>query len=113
MNAQVSCLACDNAGTLYAGGYFTNAGGISANYIAQWNGSAWAPLGSGMSGGVYVYPRVGVLAFDNFGKLYAGGSFAMAGGVTVNQIAMWNGSVWAIARLQHWRRRALSIAIAF
>jgi len=24
------------------GGYFTNAGGISANYIAQW--SAWPPL---------------------------------------------------------------------
>ena len=33
---------------LYAGGYFTTAGGTSANYIAQWNGSSWSALGSGM-----------------------------------------------------------------
>jgi hypothetical protein len=34
--------------TLYAGGYFTTAGGSAANYIAQWNGSSWSALGSGM-----------------------------------------------------------------
>ena len=33
--------------TLYAGGQFTTAGGVSANYIAQWNGSSWSALGSG------------------------------------------------------------------
>ena len=33
--------------TLYAGGYFTTAGGNAANYIAQWNGSSWSALGSG------------------------------------------------------------------
>ena len=35
---------------LYAGGYFTTAGGVAANYIAKWNGSAWSALGSGMNG---------------------------------------------------------------
>ena len=35
---------------LYAGGYFTTAGGVTANYIAKWDGSAWSALGSGMSG---------------------------------------------------------------
>ena len=34
---------------LYAGGDFTTAGGVSANYIAKWDGSAWSALGSGMS----------------------------------------------------------------
>ena len=35
--------------TLYAGGWFRAAGGSAAEYIAQWNGSSWSPLGSGMS----------------------------------------------------------------
>ena len=34
---------------LYAGGWFTTAGGVSANYIATWDGSAWSALGSGVS----------------------------------------------------------------
>jgi len=31
-------------GELYAGGLFTEIGGINANYLARWNGSAWAPV---------------------------------------------------------------------
>ena len=30
---------------------FTTAGGVAANYIAKWNGSAWSALGSGMDNG--------------------------------------------------------------
>ena len=33
---------------LIAGGTFTTAGGVSANYIAKWNGTTWSTLGSGM-----------------------------------------------------------------
>ena len=35
---------------LYAGGEFTIAGGVTANYIAKWDGNAWSALGSGMNG---------------------------------------------------------------
>ena len=35
----VYALAVDASGTLYAGGDFTTAGGVSANYIAKWDGS--------------------------------------------------------------------------
>ena len=46
MNGYVRTLAVYN-GELYAGGTFTTAGGVSANYITKWNGSAWSALGSG------------------------------------------------------------------
>jgi hypothetical protein len=84
----VSTIAFDGVGNLYAGGQFTTAGGISANYIAKWNGSEWSPLGSGISG------SVSTLAIDGSGNLYAGGNFTTAGGVTANYIAQWNGSAW-------------------
>jgi len=58
--------------TLYAGGYFTTAGGDAANYIAQWNGSSWSPLGSGMNA------EVAALAVSG-STLYAGGAFTTAG----------------------------------
>jgi hypothetical protein len=33
---------------LVAGGGFSVAGGTSANNIAKWDGSSWAPLGGGL-----------------------------------------------------------------
>jgi len=50
------------------GGDFTNAGGGAANSIAQWNGSNWSALGSGMNS--YVYGAGGVRQ-----PLYAGRRF--------------------------------------
>ena len=37
---------------VYAGGAFTTAGGLPANYIAKWDGSNWSALGSGVNGSV-------------------------------------------------------------
>ena len=48
LNGQVNALAVVPSGLLYAGGTFTNASGIAAaDYIASWNGAAWAALGTG------------------------------------------------------------------
>jgi hypothetical protein len=80
--------------TLYAGGIFTTAGSSAANYIAQWNGSSWSALGSGMSGGDESGPLVGALAVSG-GTLYAGGDFTTAGGSAANNIAQWNGNTWS------------------
>jgi len=74
--------------TLYAGGDFTNAGGSAANFIAQWNGSSWSALGSGMNA------RVLALAVSG-NDLYAGGWFTTAGGVAANSIAKWDGTNWS------------------
>jgi hypothetical protein len=73
---------------LYAGGYFTTAGGVAANNIAKWNGSSWSALGSGTDW------DVGALAVWG-SDLYVGGSFSMAGAVAANGIAKWDGSNWS------------------
>lgn len=88
-DAVVTGLAILPNGDVIAGGYFSTAGGASANNIARWNGSNWAPLGSGISGDVYG------LAVLPTGDLVAAGMFSMAGGVIANNIASWNGSSWA------------------
>ena len=49
---------------------------------------SWSPLGSGVND--YVYG----IAVDGNGNVYAGGKFTMAGGVSANRIAKWNGSSW-------------------
>ncbi len=85
----VYALACDGAGNVFAGGSFTNAGGITAMNVAQWNGSNWSVLGPGMNGAVFA------LIFDPSGNLYAGGGFGNAGGVSANNIAKWDGSAWS------------------
>jgi len=93
LDSYVNALACDSAGNLYAGGVFLMAGGVPVTNIAEWNGASWSEMeflsGSGING------TVPALAFDSAGNLYAGGNFTMAGGVAVNNIAMWNGSVWS------------------
>ena len=74
--------------SLYAGGYFTTAGGVTVNNIARWDGTTWHLSGSGMNGGAQA------LAAGGDGSLYAGGDFTTAGGVPANRIARWDGSAW-------------------
>jgi len=85
---SVSALAVSGS-DVYAGGYFTTAGGSAATNIAKWDGSNWSALGSGMNDG-------GVAALAVSGSnLYAGGSFTTAGGSAANNIAKWDGSSWS------------------
>lgn len=81
-------------GDLVAGGLFTTAGGAPASAIARWNGSAWFPLGTGVSWGTLPAVVRSLAALSN-GDLVAGGDFASAGGVPANRIARWNGSSWS------------------
>ncbi len=89
ITVQIYSLAVGKTGNLYAGGTFTSAGGVAASDIAEWNGSAWLALSSGMNG------QVSALAVDNSGNLYAGGKFTTAGTVSASYIAEWNGSAWS------------------
>jgi hypothetical protein len=89
--AVVYALAVSGS-NLYAGGIFTNAGGVLANNIAEWNGSSWLALGSGLNN--YLTYGVTTLAVSG-GTLFAGGDFTTAEGSQANNIAQWNGSTWS------------------
>jgi len=86
-------------GNLIAAGSFPRAGstkddpdGILASKIAQWNGSAWGALGSGVSGA----DAFSVSALTDYnGRLVAGGVFSSAGGVSAGNIAQWDGTSWS------------------
>jgi len=86
---EVWALAIDDRGFVYAGGDFTTAGGIQANYIAFWDGTTWSALGSGMD------EQVTDLAVDRQGNLYAAGWFKRAGDVEARGVARWDGSSWS------------------
>jgi len=88
IDGTVFAVDVDGYENLYAGGRFTNAGGVSANRVAMWDGSEWRALGVGTNNDVFA------IAVDGSGNLYVGGSFTSAGGVPANYIAMWDGSTW-------------------
>src|SRR5207247_1750534 len=69
---RVLALALDPSGTLYAGGLFTFAGGVTANSVAKWDGTSWSALGAGMD------DNVRALAVAS-GALHAGGDCSVAG----------------------------------
>ncbi len=75
-------------GRLYAGGAFTSVDGLPANRIACWDPTSysWDALGAGIDG---PYPEVAALATLD-GKLYVGGSFTTAGGLSADNIARWD-----------------------
>ncbi|GAA4049516.1 hypothetical protein GCM10022409_40140 [Hymenobacter glaciei] len=93
MNNEVRTLVVASNGDVYAGGFFTQAGGLAANFVAKWNGAAWNSLGTGTANGMNV--GVPTLALAGNGDLYAGGNFTVAGGVAANRVARWDGTAWS------------------
>jgi outer membrane protein assembly factor BamB len=85
---RVSAIAVVPNGAVYAAGNFLSSGGVALNRVAEWNGSNWIPLGSGVDNIVYA------LAFYN-GSLYAGGQFTTADGTAANGLAKWDGNQWS------------------
>ena len=79
-------------GNLIAGGFFNEAGGGTTYDIAQWDGSSWAPLGSGISDDALIHGPYCMAIYA--GDLIVGGRFFDAGGVAVHHIARWDGTSW-------------------
>lgn len=88
----VTGLAAGPDGSVYAVGFFTQAGGASANHIARWHGSTWQALGHGPANGVN--DQATSLAVASNGTVYVSGLFNTAGGVPTNGVAQWNGTAW-------------------
>ena len=78
---------------LFAGGFFTEAGGVSVSCLAHWNGASWFDVGGGVDDRDYL-PQVAALVVDG-GDLYVGGAFTLAGNLNAAHIAKWTGSSWS------------------
>ena len=77
-------------GDLVAGGAFANVGGVPANRVARWTGTAWLPLGNGIPTGSVRH----VLALAN-GDIAVGGAFLASSGAPGNCVARWDGVAWS------------------
>ncbi|RKY18120.1 MAG: hypothetical protein DRQ55_14170 [Planctomycetota bacterium] len=78
---------------LYVSGFFTQAGSVSAQSVARWDGSEWSALGAGLDGIVHAL----AVYDDGLGggpQLYAAGGFTMSGGTSMPRIARWDGTTW-------------------
>lgn len=74
-------------GSLYAGGDIYSINGEPAFNVAQWTGSEWVGLGSGLNGLV-------TRLHGFVDGLYATGTFTQAGGNEANGLARWDGAEW-------------------
>jgi len=83
---------------VFVGGRFTEAGGVSANYVARFNTqtNTWSTLGTGSSNGVNDY--VNALAVVG-NEVFVGGSFTSAGGIASTFIARWNSGTSRVEQL--------------
>ena len=87
-DSYVFATVVDDSGNLYIGGGFTTVGGVLANHVAKWDGSAWFALGAGIDS------TVSALAVSGT-NLYVGGVFNTAGGIPAKGLAQWDGNEWS------------------
>lgn len=93
-NLFVQVLALGDDG-IYMGGFFSAVNTNITRRIARWDGTRWHPLGSGIDG-IYADNNLairGISARNN--EVFVGGAFVNAGGVTANNIALWDGANWS------------------
>lgn len=92
---SVMSLAVQLSGDVYVGGLFSQIGDVPARSIARWDGSAWHPLGDGVTNDYGNYCSVDTLTFLADHSLIAGGDFSIAGGVIAPGLARWDGVAWS------------------
>ncbi len=86
VNAPVNALTVHDDGggpTLFAGGVFSNAGGLPVHFLARWDGTTWSPVEGSTGNGVNSTIRYLGSFNDGHGPaLYGGGWFLQAGGLS-------------------------------
>ncbi len=100
LNSSVFALATYDDGTgevLYAGGFFTLAGGNKASRLARWDGRTWQEVGGGLTvpAGVPSVRALLVIDEGEHDSLLVGGSFKHAGETPADNVAKWDGINWS------------------
>ena len=73
---------------LVMAGSFPSIGGVTANGIASYDGTAYSPLGSGTNKSINT-----AIVYNN--NLIIAGAFTQVNGIAASHIAMYNGSTWS------------------
>lgn len=89
---QVASLLTLPSGELVVGGVFTQAGGVTANFVARWNGGVWSAMGSGWGNGAGSGFVAALLGQAN-GDVIAAGSFSTFG-FNGSWVQRWSGGTW-------------------
>ncbi len=82
---------------LYVGGEFTTINDLLTYNIALKDDAGWHALGQGVTQGEVGETPGSVYALDTdaAGRVYIGGNLKTAGGIRVNNVAMWDGQAWS------------------
>jgi hypothetical protein len=78
-DSQVRALCIGPDTLLYVGGAFSHAGGVAANRVARWNGSAWSSVRGGVDGNATQVASL--VSFHN--EVHVFGTFGQAGAALV------------------------------
>jgi hypothetical protein len=90
-NDMIRSVVTDNAGNVYAAGYFKNAQGFY--YVAKWDGTSWSEVGEGdnkLNANSYIRKMIR----DDAGNIYVAGDFRDVNGH--RYVAKWNGTSWSV-----------------
>lgn len=92
---SVNAMAVNAANELFVSGIFSLSGSESMNSVAVWQGSAWKSLGTGLLNvnGIANGSSDDLALFSDQ-RLIVTGTFAFAGGIPVENVAVWNGYTW-------------------
>ncbi len=83
---------------LYAAGRFLTMGGVAALNVAEWDGTSWSAMDSGLSRTSGLTQILHMTSWDDGSgeALYVGGRFNLAGGAAVStNVAKWDGAAWS------------------
>jgi hypothetical protein len=76
---------------LYVAGFFNS----PAAKVAKWNGEQWSPLGQGITDPGGYAASLAVYDDGSGPALYMGGEFTEVDGISITNIARWNGQSWS------------------
>lgn len=92
---EVNALARAPEGGFVAGGQIDTAdAGMTVFGISRWTGARWASLGAGVAQYGDAPAEVRAIATTADGLVFIGGRVNYAGGIPVNDIAVWDGERW-------------------
>ena len=91
----VQVIKINAANALYAGGSFENAGGIAVRNIALWAEDGWSGLTDANTGISGTNNEVRAIAIEDENRIYVGGNFDTAGGISAPRIAIYDNNQWS------------------